>query len=160
MAHTERERAILVFVQPFMPPRRKSRRSKKRASASSENVGRDDVFQTQGRDLFSTLPVEILTEILKQTSTEDVLAVARCSKRLCRFLVGNTNSDFIWKTVRRAANLPEPTPNLSEAAYAAFVYDGGPCEVSANKLQSRRQPQVALQDLRQIHRQAILLIRT
>jgi hypothetical protein len=29
--------------------------------------------------------------------------------------------------------LPDPTANFSEAAYAAFVYDGGLCEVSTNR---------------------------
>ncbi|KAG2131705.1 uncharacterized protein EDB93DRAFT_1177587 [Suillus bovinus] len=86
-----------------------------------------------GKCLFPTLPLELLAEILIQTdSPRDVLSVARTSKLLCSTLVCNPAADFIWRTIRKNClpyPLPDPTPNFSEAAYAAFVYDGGPCDV-------------------------------
>lgn len=85
-----------------------------------------------GKCLFPTLPLELLAEILIQTnSPRDVLSVARTSKLLCSTLVCNPAADFIWRTIRKNClphPLPDPTPNFSEAAYAAFVYDGGPCD--------------------------------
>lgn len=86
-----------------------------------------------GRCLFPTLPLELLAEILIQTdSPRDVLSIARTSKLLCSTLVCNPAADFIWRTIRNKClphALPDPTPNFSEAAYAAFVYDGGSCDV-------------------------------
>jgi hypothetical protein len=86
-----------------------------------------------GRCLFPTLPLELLAEILIQAnSPRDVLSVARTSKLLCSTLVCNPAADFIWRTIRKNClphALPDPTPNFSEAAYAAFVYDGGSCDV-------------------------------
>ncbi|KAG1742455.1 hypothetical protein EDB19DRAFT_1701144 [Suillus lakei] len=81
----------------------------------------------------TSLPLELLAEILTQTnSPRDVLSVARTSKLLCSALVCNPAADFIWRTVRKKClphALPDPTPNFSEAAYAAFVYDSGSCDV-------------------------------
>lgn len=68
--------------------------------------------------------------ILKHTSSpKDVLAVARCNKYYCATLVENTDSMRIWREVRRNASIPDPTPNFTEASYAAFLFDGGECEV-------------------------------
>lgn len=84
---------------------------------------------------FVKLPFELLAEILiLSRSTRQVLAVARCSKYHCATLL-HPSSEFIWKTVRRLAcpegpQLPDPLPYLSEAAYAALVFDGGVCDVN------------------------------
>ncbi|KAG2118220.1 uncharacterized protein F5147DRAFT_260925 [Suillus discolor] len=105
-------------------PTPKKRRTYVRELQESESV--------PGKCLFPTLPLELLAEILIQTnSPRDVLSVARTSKLLCSTLVCNPAADFIWRTVRKNClphPLPDPTPNFSEAAYAAFVYDGGPCD--------------------------------
>lgn len=89
-----------------------------------------------GQCYFPTLPLELLAEILIQTnSPRDVLSVARTSKLLCSTLVCNPAADFIWRTVRKKClphALPDPTQNFSEAAYAAFVYDGGVCDACNN----------------------------
>lgn len=84
------------------------------------------------RHLFDTLPFELIAEILLNTSSPtDVLAVARCNKSLCKALVHPT-SNYIWKSVRKAYPLPPPEPMsiFTEAAYAAFLFGGGNCEVS------------------------------
>lgn len=79
------------------------------------------------------LPLELLIEILLyMPSPKCVLALARCSKDFCDTLVRN-ESMYIWKTVRATAKpvaIPDPTPNFTEPAYAAFIFDGGKCEVS------------------------------
>ena len=79
------------------------------------------------------LPLELLHEIfLYMPSPKCVLALARCSKDFCNMLVRN-ESMYIWKTVRATAKpvaIPDPTPNFTEPAYAAFIFDGGKCEVS------------------------------
>ena len=85
-----------------------------------------------GRDYFSHLPLELLAEILSTTSPKDVLAVARCSKFLCNTLANNKSAEFIWRSARKLCKpypLPDPTPNFTEASYAAFVFDHGNCEV-------------------------------
>ena len=89
---------------------------------------------------FVVLPVELLSEILIYTgSPQYVLAVARTCKALCQTLL-NTNNQFIWRLARRAcafdigaglAYLPDPPQDFfGEAAYAAFVFDSGACDVS------------------------------
>ena len=82
------------------------------------------------RDLFSQLPLEMLAEILRFTSTKDILAVARTSSHFCNTLV-STQSNRIWSLARARFNppLPDPTPNFTEASFAAYIFDGGPCEV-------------------------------
>ncbi len=82
---------------------------------------------------FTRIPLEILAEVLLYTPfTQDILALARCSKYFCGTLVNNPGTVFIWKRVRAAAlpsPIPDPTPNFTEAAYAAYLFDSGPCEV-------------------------------
>lgn len=89
---------------------------------------------------FVALPVELLSEILIYTgSSQHVLAVARTCKALCQTLLSTTNQ-FIWRMARRAGAidlvvgpvyLPDPPQDFfGEAAYAAFVFDSGACEVS------------------------------
>ncbi|KAG1794196.1 uncharacterized protein HD556DRAFT_1371547 [Suillus plorans] len=105
---------------------------KKRRTYVRELQGPPESESVPGKCLFPTLPLELLAEILIQTNSPcDVLSVARTSKLLCSTLVCNTAADFIWRTIRKNClphALPDPTPNFSEAAYAAFVYDGGPCD--------------------------------
>lgn len=113
--------------------------SKKRRTSVQEQVqGLPESENATGQCYFPTLPLELLAEILIQTnSPRDVLSVARTSKLLCSTLVRNPAADFIWRTVRKNClprALPDPTHNFSEAAYAAFVYDGGVCDVSTNSL--------------------------
>ena len=89
---------------------------------------------------FVVLPVELFSEILIYTgSPQHVLAVARTCKALCQTLL-STNNQFIWREARRACafnlaagpvHLPDPPKDFfGEAAYAAFVFDSGVCEVS------------------------------
>ncbi|KAG2355419.1 hypothetical protein BDR07DRAFT_1426303 [Suillus spraguei] len=112
---------------PTLPLTKKCRISVRELQGLSESEN------APGQCLFPTLPLELLAEILIQTnSPRDVLSVARTSKFLCLTLVCNPAADFIWRTVRKNClphALPDPTPNFSEAAYAAFVYDGGSCDV-------------------------------
>jgi len=81
----------------------------------------------------SRIPIELLAEILMyMPSTQTVLALARCSKYFCATLVNNDSSVFIWRNVRATSKpyaIPDPTPNFTEPAYAAFIFDCGECEV-------------------------------
>lgn len=86
-------------------------------------------------DLLMSLPVDIISQILIHTcSTRDVLAVARCSKYLSVMLVDPSNA-AIWSSTRRNTGqnlyrgMPDPPSGMTEPAYAAFVFDGGKCEV-------------------------------
>lgn len=78
------------------------------------------------------LPLELLAEVLSYTAPRDILALARTSKYYCATLVANPASKFIWKKarVRYEPTIPEPTPNFTEPAYAALLFDTGTCEVS------------------------------
>ncbi|KIJ11734.1 hypothetical protein PAXINDRAFT_15442 [Paxillus involutus ATCC 200175] len=86
------------------------------------------------RASLATLPLELLAEILLHThSPPTVLAVSRTSSYFHRTLAHPTVS-FIWRGVRKTCEpipLPEPGDAWrgSEADYAAFVFDGGVCEV-------------------------------
>ncbi|TFY56728.1 hypothetical protein EVJ58_g7461 [Rhodofomes roseus] len=104
------------------PPKKKARRSgfTKKAAANAE---RPPCHLTG-------MPVEILAEILSYIpSPATILALARCSKYLCNTLVNNPSTAFVWREARKRCaqsyKLPEPTPNFTEASYAAFVFDGG-----------------------------------
>ncbi|KAL5495188.1 hypothetical protein ACEPAI_650 [Sanghuangporus weigelae] len=82
------------------------------------------------RDLISILPWELIAEILSMTTPEEVLALARCSRHFCDSLVINPRSKCIWESARKYCRpeIPDPTPNFTEPAYAAYIFDGGPCE--------------------------------
>ncbi|KAI5887075.1 uncharacterized protein SCHCODRAFT_02640666 [Schizophyllum commune H4-8] len=80
-------------------------------------------------DLLQRLPYEILTDVMMRLgSPQWVLAVARTSQYCCNTLL-DEKSQGIWKANRQAVGLREPLPILTESAYAAFVFDGGPCEI-------------------------------
>lgn len=84
------------------------------------------------RCYITTLPFELIAEVLIYTgSPKDVLAVARCCKYFCNTLLGS-NSTFIWEKTRKIclpSPLPDPPSLFTESSYAAFVFDGGICEV-------------------------------
>jgi hypothetical protein len=79
-----------------------------------------------------SVPLELLAEIMSYTTPRDVLALARTSKYFCATLVSNPACEFIWKRARARfePTIPAPTPNFTEPAYAAFLFDSGVCEVS------------------------------
>ncbi|KAF8637838.1 hypothetical protein AX17_002467 [Amanita inopinata Kibby_2008] len=112
-----------------------SERQRKKARSDSSNAS-GDAGPASEPDMLSLLPLELLAEILVKTqSTRDILAVARCSKYLCKTLVA-PSATFIWKKARQLS-APEPMPDplriLPEPAYAAFVFDGGQCEACKNR---------------------------
>ena len=86
---------------------------------------------------FVHLPLEVLSEILSHlNTTKDILSVTRTCKFLCNTLLEKSNEN-IWRKARQRA-LPLPIPDqqglLSEAAYASFLFDGGPCEACGKEL--------------------------
>ncbi|KXN81672.1 hypothetical protein AN958_03919 [Leucoagaricus sp. SymC.cos] len=106
------------------------------------------------------LPLELLAEILSFTSTpRDLLSVARTCKALCYQLL-SPGAAYIWKNMRDRIGLPDPArfkvpvkskknPTESfalrvrvepfvgrEAAYAAFVFDGGWCQSCGERTDS------------------------
>ena len=116
---------------------KKSRQSKKARLNEPTNPGTDPASHayTLQTDPLTTLPLELLGEILVRTrSTRDIITVALCSKHLRKTLTGSPAA-FIWKRTRQVA-VPDPLPDppvsqrLSEHAYAVMVYGGGLCEVS------------------------------
>jgi hypothetical protein len=95
------------------------------------------------------LPLEILGHILILTgSPRHVLAFARTSKRFCYTLISE-GAQYIWRQARRGLQCsfleatsedsvivphfyspPDPPKQFfSEAAYAAFLFDPGSCDV-------------------------------
>ncbi|KAI0078382.1 hypothetical protein K474DRAFT_1660630 [Panus rudis PR-1116 ss-1] len=83
------------------------------------------------------VPVEVLEMILSYTaSPRDILALARCSQYYCNVLV-NPSFSRIWISARQRAlpkPIPDPTPNFTEPAYAAFLFDSGECEICKKKV--------------------------
>ena len=51
------------------------------------------------RDLISTLPLELISDILLRTTPKDVLALARCSRYFCNLLT-DPKTIYIWKATR------------------------------------------------------------
>ena len=107
--------------------------SRKRTKKANNADAPCDPNITPKVDLLMLLPVEIIAQILIYTrSTRDVLAVARCSRHLCAILVDPSNAS-IWSAARKDSawrTMPDPPSSMPEPAYAAFVFDGGKCEVS------------------------------
>ena len=93
---------------------------------------------------FVVLLVELLSEILIYTGSQYGLAIARTCKVLCRQTLLSTNNQFIWREARKACAidratgpvclLDPPIEFFGEAAYAAFVFDLGVCEVGLASL--------------------------
>ncbi|RDX44438.1 hypothetical protein OH76DRAFT_1421421 [Lentinus brumalis] len=79
------------------------------------------------------LPLELLAEVLSYLpSPRDILAIARTSKHFCAVLANNKATDFIWRQARARCQpqpIPDPTPDFTEASYAAFLFDSKTCEV-------------------------------
>ncbi|KAF8345305.1 hypothetical protein F5887DRAFT_951858 [Amanita rubescens] len=111
------------------------RKRAKKANAVDANTPRVSDSTLPKDDLLMLLPAEIISQVLIHTrSTRDVLAVARCSKYLCVMLVDPSNAT-IWSSTRRNTGqslyrgMPDPPSGMTEPAYAAFVFDGGKCEI-------------------------------
>ncbi|KAF8637918.1 hypothetical protein AX17_002540 [Amanita inopinata Kibby_2008] len=106
-------------------------RKRLRITHAGQAVGVVD-SATPKKDLLKLLPVELLTQVLIYSgSTRHILAVARCSKHLCQILVEPANA-HIWRKTRRQhpiCPMPDPPKGLTEPAYAAFVFDGGKCDI-------------------------------
>ncbi|RPD61257.1 hypothetical protein L227DRAFT_500235 [Lentinus tigrinus ALCF2SS1-6] len=85
----------------------------------------------------TVLPLELVAEVLSHVpSPRDILAVARTSKHFFTVLVNNTAMDFIWRRARARFEpepIPDPTPDFTEASYAAFLFDSKFCEVCKKK---------------------------
>lgn len=78
------------------------------------------------------LPFEMLAETLSYTTPPDILALSRTSRYFCTTLVVNPSSQFIWRHARKRFHpfrIPDPSPNWTESAYTAFIFDPAPCEV-------------------------------
>ncbi|OBZ67539.1 hypothetical protein A0H81_12447 [Grifola frondosa] len=105
--------------------------------ATSKKMKKTHVSHVHNKQLGSCsiarVPVEILAEILSHVlSPADILALARCNKYFCATLVNNPSTTFIWRKARECCvpyPVPDPTPNFTEASYAAFLFDGGQCEI-------------------------------
>jgi hypothetical protein len=109
----------------------KTKRAKLKDSASEEG----EVIIAPKPCHLQRMPFELLAMILKNTSSpRDVLAVARCNKYYCATLVESPDSLRIWREVRKNSELPKPTPNFTESSYAAFLFDGGECEVGDSNI--------------------------
>lgn len=84
------------------------------------------------RSRLESLPVELLSEVLSYMPTpNDILNVTRTSRYLCLTLLNPSNVP-IWVTAREnsaGGPVPEPPAGWSEPAHAAFLFDGGRCEV-------------------------------
>ncbi|KAF7297294.1 hypothetical protein MIND_00962600 [Mycena indigotica] len=107
-------------------PVSRNRPPTKRRRTSTE---KNDV--TNFKPVFVNLPFELVAMILVFTqSTKDVLAVARTCKFLCNTLLRPENVS-VWRKARETSH-PAPLPDpmragLSEPAFAAMLFDMGPC---------------------------------
>jgi len=115
-------------------PRKKVRLQLEDSCDVSANMPEPHIFK---------LPLEIIGEILILTgSPRHILAFARTCKHFCYTLVGE-GAQYMWRRARRGPqcsfpksgigsdiSLPDPPKSFfSESAYAAFLFDPGPCEV-------------------------------
>ncbi|TDL28712.1 hypothetical protein BD410DRAFT_760244 [Rickenella mellea] len=106
--------------------------SNKKLKLSKETRRFKDVLEDARKpDCISRIPMELLAEILSSTSPKDILSLSRCSRYFCHTLANNRSATFIWRHARLScvpSPIPDPTPNFTEPAYAAFIFDGGTCE--------------------------------
>ncbi|KAI8976707.1 hypothetical protein BD414DRAFT_555115 [Trametes punicea] len=115
-------------------------RSSKRRRLEHSDSGAVTTFDTNNvqRSCLTSLPLELLAEVLSYaTSPRDVLALARTSKHFCSVLVNNPETEFIWRRARQncePAPVPDPLPGLSEACYAALLFDHGKCEICGSSV--------------------------
>ena len=106
-------------------------------------IKKDTSDDDQPPSRLEQIPLEILAEILAYAPNPSViLSLARCSKYFCHTLVNNPSTAFIWRNARErfeltgGVKLPAPTRNLTEASYAAFVFDFGHCEICGTFIRS------------------------
>jgi hypothetical protein len=123
---------------------------KKRRLAESNSDTDKNALTTSSLSL-PDLPYDILEAILSKTGDPRfLLATARTCKELYKKLT-HPSASGMWKKLRKSSHIGLPDPAAydtgvgdgglnvkiagvrffasNEAAYAAFVFDGGPCEV-------------------------------
>ncbi|TFY70792.1 hypothetical protein EVG20_g2203 [Dentipellis fragilis] len=105
------------------------------ASGSGTSASTAEPCPTVGtakRSYLDRLPLELLATILSHVrSPKDVLSLTRCNKHLCATLLNKGNT-WIWRRARQECNagpIPDPPEGWSEARFAAFIFDGGKCEI-------------------------------
>ncbi|KDQ09009.1 hypothetical protein BOTBODRAFT_69394 [Botryobasidium botryosum FD-172 SS1] len=104
--------------------------AKKRAKKHQERASKVPKQVSQSGCLMITLPIELFTEIFFYLFPRDLLALARSCKRLFQVLV-NPSATLVWRRARVHLShpVPDPSSNWTEWAYAAFIFDGGPCAI-------------------------------
>jgi hypothetical protein len=101
------------------------------ASIGEKNTADEASTETNA---LGKLPVELLNESFSYLNSIDLLAVAMSGKHACQILT-DPKSNFVWKRARNNFNLdkpvPDPPPNLTEPAYAHFLFKIKYCAVSS-----------------------------
>lgn len=115
------------------------KRRKHANKLTSNEMGNAENDTSIKRDVFPTIPIELLSMILHDLLPTDILSVARTSRHFCRILT-DPQADRIWKRARQAfvVPVPDPLPIFTESAYAVFVFDDGICEVGVSALNRMR----------------------
>ncbi|KAL0574785.1 hypothetical protein V5O48_007177 [Marasmius crinis-equi] len=68
------------------------------------------------------MPLDILYEIFCLLTPYDLLRLSRTSKDLRKILMSRP-SLFVWKACRESAGVPDPSPSMSEPAFAQLLFD-------------------------------------
>ncbi|KAI0763106.1 hypothetical protein BD413DRAFT_215713 [Trametes elegans] len=127
-----------------MPQLRSRKKARFSADPTTQNAPEEAILR---KCHLARLPFELLAEVLSyMRSSRDVLALSRTSRHFREILVDNPATDFIWREARARCStgpIPDPLPSLSEARYAAFLYNSGRCEI-CNKKTSRPYHSVSL----------------
>lgn len=122
----------VATTHQYLPMPEQSARKRLRSHRSAKEKAKNKAIQETQRHYLDILPIELLALVLSYVnSPKDVLAVTRCNKALCTKLLSKSQN-FIWKHARQVCSvepMSPPPPGWSEAAYAAFIFDGGFCEV-------------------------------
>ncbi|GAA6035448.1 hypothetical protein JCM8097_000260 [Rhodosporidiobolus ruineniae] len=120
MAPSSRAKEKKPAAKGGQGPRKKARKAAPESSADDE--------EEEGRDIFSTLPLDVLLEIARDLNPGTILSISQTSKAV-RSTLFRKSAEPVWIKAREMSGWPKlEAGDVSEPMYA-FLTQGRACQV-------------------------------
>ncbi|BGP07908.1 hypothetical protein JCM10049v2_003753 [Rhodotorula toruloides] len=100
---------------------------KKRKTGGKQGKGKAEEVLEMGRDVFSTLPMDLVLQICSDVDPGTLLAIGQMSKSICSTLFRKA-AEPVWLAARRNVGMPDLQAEMDEPTYA-YLVQGKACQV-------------------------------
>ncbi|CDR46761.1 RHTO0S13e01200g1_1 [Rhodotorula toruloides] len=100
---------------------------KKRKTGGKQGKGKAEEVLEMGRDVFSTLPMDLVLQICSDVDPGTLLAIGQTSKSICSTLFRKA-AEPVWLAASRNVGMPDLQAEMDEPTYA-YLVQGKACQV-------------------------------